>query len=460
MEIAQVAHLIEPWNPIGGSTWTYDGFIQRATADEGLVNDPTDGLCWPQRIESAAVTVEEGLPVIKTHDWLTLEFTPTITVPGDAWVDWNAIDQVWITATEKFTQTQTAKIKSVVTYPSDLFTSATWHDGSSLGVADFVMAMIMGFDAADPDSPIYNEDLKPSLDYSLETFKGYRITSTDPLVIEYYTDRWNLDAEWNVYPVWPTYSYGDSGESAWHTMAVAYLAETDGTLAFTWGKANANGIEWMDFISQPSISTLKGYLDQAQAANLIPYANTLGAYISPAEATTRYNNLQGWYSSQGHFWIGTGPFYLDEVSYDPKMVTLQRFPAFPDPAGKWDEFSATGLQPTQETNYASGAPGSAFNVEGSNYPINCFATISLNYNPIGTIFTGPDGNFTYTLTTEVTTEEGYYLVTASVNPAASLLLTIATEEPIRPKEGDYPVYTVPDDVAVQTFLNLPMIQRK
>jgi len=99
-------------------------------------------------------------------------------------------------------------------------------------------------------------------------------------------------------------------------------------------------------------------------------------------------------------------------------------------------------------------------VEGSNYPINGFATISLNYEPIGTTFTGPDGNFTHTLTTEVTTEEGYYLVTASVNPAASLLLKIAAEEPVHPKEGDYPVYTVPDDVAVQNFMNLPMIQRK
>ena len=59
---------------------------QRATNQLAVVSDPYTGLTWPQRIESADITVKEGLPVAKTLDWLTLTFQPKIEVPTDAWV--------------------------------------------------------------------------------------------------------------------------------------------------------------------------------------------------------------------------------------------------------------------------------------------------------------------------------------------------------------------------------------
>jgi hypothetical protein len=37
----------------------------------------------------------------KTLDWVDLQFVPSIEVPGDAWVDWDAENQVFITASAK-----------------------------------------------------------------------------------------------------------------------------------------------------------------------------------------------------------------------------------------------------------------------------------------------------------------------------------------------------------------------
>ena len=62
---------------------------------------------------------KEGLPVAKTLDWLTLTTAPSIEVPADAWVDWDAMNQMFITAGEKFTSTLTALSKITVTYPAD-----------------------------------------------------------------------------------------------------------------------------------------------------------------------------------------------------------------------------------------------------------------------------------------------------------------------------------------------------
>ncbi|MBN1135378.1 MAG: ABC transporter substrate-binding protein, partial [Anaerolineae bacterium] len=100
VRIAQPGVLIDPWNPINGSNWIYDQTPGRATGDRGVMSDPYTGLTWPQRIEGCDIVVKEGLPVAKTLDWLTLTFEPKIEVPAEAWVDWDAANQKFITAAE------------------------------------------------------------------------------------------------------------------------------------------------------------------------------------------------------------------------------------------------------------------------------------------------------------------------------------------------------------------------
>jgi peptide/nickel transport system substrate-binding protein len=69
-------------------------------------------------------------------------------------------------------------------------------------------------------------------------------------------------------------------------------AEKDGLLAFSEAKAGALGVEWMNFIDGPSLPILKGYLDIAKTANYIPYESTMGLYVTEAEATERWSNLE------------------------------------------------------------------------------------------------------------------------------------------------------------------------
>ena len=154
----------EPWNPIAGSNWAFDQGAIRATnsAYGEVVYDPFTGLVWPMRMEKADVVAKEGLPIGKTLDWVTLEFAPEIKVPEDAWVDWDATAQKFITAAEKFPEGQTAQVKSTMYYPADLYETVKWHDGSNLSLADFVMAFIMSFDRAKPESAIYDEQAVPT----------------------------------------------------------------------------------------------------------------------------------------------------------------------------------------------------------------------------------------------------------------------------------------------------------
>ena len=100
-----------PWNPISGSNSAYDTAVKKATNDKGVFLDPYTGLARPERIASAEVDVVKGNPVNKTLDWVNLKFVDKIEVPGDAWVDWDAKNQRWITADEMNAKIQAAKDK-------------------------------------------------------------------------------------------------------------------------------------------------------------------------------------------------------------------------------------------------------------------------------------------------------------------------------------------------------------
>ena len=449
VRIAQPGIMMAPWNPIGGSNWLYDTMPINATKDYDVIADPSDGLTWPQRIASAEVVVQAGLPVIRTHEWVTLTFTSAISVPTDAWVDWDAASQHFITAGEKYTQTQTARVKSIITYPADLFQTVKWHDGSPLDLSDFIIRMIMTFDPGNPGSAIYDPSVENTLAAFMDHFKGVRIVSTDPLVIETYEDQYQLDAENNLHTWWPNYATGPAG---WHNLAVGVRAETAHALAFTEAKADQLGVAWMNFIAGPSLGILQGYLTESVGLNYIPYSATLSAYVTAEEAQTRWANLQAWYAARGNFWLGTGPFYLE---FTTPNLTLHRFADFPDPSDKWDFFVQ---DPTLLVNYPDGAPGSFFTVSGDHFPPNSIVHIDVNNHELGTAATNASGDFTIILDT-LEAGEGYYMVTATVNPTAVVRFMLDAGQPVRPQEGSDPILTVPADIAFTGFLFLPVVKR-
>ncbi len=333
VKVSQSGIMVEPWNPINGSNWIDDAMPQRATTDWAIMYDPYTGLPVPQRLENAVVDVVAGTPVKKTLDWVTVNEVAEITVPGDAWVDWDATTQKFITAAEKFPEGVTAKSKITVTYPSSLWESK-WHDGSNLSMGDFVMGMILTFDPYKPESKIFDEPYLSTLETYLTHFKGVRVVSTDPLVIETFEDNVSLDAEVTVdWGDWfPSYLYGPG---TWTSLTPAILGEENGEIAFSVDKAGTLEIERTGMLAGPSLEVQKKYLDQCVAENYIPYAPTMGEYVTAEEATARWAALAAFYEAKGHLWIGSGPYYVDQVYPVEGTLVLKHFDEFPDLASKW-----------------------------------------------------------------------------------------------------------------------------
>ena len=328
----------DPWNPVDGANWVGSSWIQNATASRAFMPDPYTGLAWPLRAEKADVVAQTGLPIGTNLDWVNLSFEDTITVPADAWVDWNAETQTFITAGEKFPDGLTAKTKSVVYYPADMYETVKWHDGSAISAADFVMGMIMNFDRSKEASAIYDADTVGNFEAFLSHFKGVQIISTDPLVIATWDDNYFADAELDVTGWWPGSPAYGYGEGPWQVVAVGNMADGAGELAWSTGKSALKEVDWMSFIGGPSLEILAKDLDTAIAETTIPYAPTMSAYVTAEEATARYANLKAWYAEKGHFWVGTGPYYLDKVDLNGFTAVVKNNPEFPDLADRWSAF--------------------------------------------------------------------------------------------------------------------------
>jgi peptide/nickel transport system substrate-binding protein len=339
-KIAQPSMLTQPWNVVAGSNFLYDNIINRATRNPHTMADPFTGLVWPQLVSTAELTVKTGTPIFKTLDWVTIKTADNIEVPKDAMSDWDAEKQQFITAAERFgDKGATAKVKAVITYDKDMF-KTKWHDGSTLSQSDFMLSWILGFDRAKEKSAIYDASVAAAHKTFLTNFKGLKVVQKDPLVVEVYSDLTALDGEllasaFSTY-YFPLYTQGNS---PWHTIALGIQAETDKKLTFGQAKSTTLKVDWMNYISGPSLPILNDYLTKNVAKAYIPYEKVMSQYVTADEAANRNKNLAAFSKDRGHLWVQNGPFYLHSVKPTEKIVTIRKFADFADSADKWSRFA-------------------------------------------------------------------------------------------------------------------------
>ncbi len=423
MNVAMPSMLPSPWNPIGGSNWIYDMFLIRGTATLPALWDPFTGLHWPQRLKGAEVVIKEGLPVGKTLDWVDLEFVPETVVPRDAYIDWDPVNQAFITIDEKYPDEDlTANRKVVIHFEDELF-DRKMHDGSTFDMADLLLGMILTFDRPSEESVYYDESAVPAFKSFQAHFRGFRIVQEDPAVIEYYSDLYYLDAEWAAHyasnAFWPYYA---QGPGPWHMMAIGLLAEAAGDTAFTEAKADKEKVELLSYIAGPTIEILRNHLDKAITDAFIPYEATLGKYISAENAVAKYQDLKNWYEQKGHFWVGYGPYFIERAYPVEKNVHFVRFADYEDPADKWELFERPALADVDITGPRRVPRGTeaTFDVSvelfGDPFPVEFIA------NVVFLVF-DPDGSLLFTGEAEAV-EDGLWRFKLSAEDTSRLLVGV------------------------------------
>ncbi len=116
------------------------------------------------------------------------------------------------------------------------------------------------------------------------------------------------------------------------------------------------------------------------------------------------------------------------------------------------------VSPLLTINYSSGQPGSFFTLTGSGFPPNDTATIAVNGVVLtSTLAVDGSGEFVFLLDTGQA-DNGYYAVTAMVNPSAMTSFILDPNSPLRLQEGSGPIFSVPSGIAWKAIY-LPLILR-
>lgn len=331
MRVATPSVLTEPWNPVAGTNWLFDRMVLRAISDASVLPDPFTGLHRPQRLDRAELTVRTGTPVSVTLPWVTLDEAESIIVPDDAWIAWDEGEGRFLTVAETGQQGLEARTRAVLHYRPDFF-ARPWHDGSTVSLADVLVSWALTFSRADPDSPHFDPGHVPAFEVFERQFRGWRILSEDPFVLEVYSDQISLDAETMI-------SQRVASVLPWHVIGLAMQAEAQGELAFSSAKADRLDAEWLSLVAGPSLPILDRALGQARAAGTVPFPALLGPHLTRTEIAARHDNIAAWRAARRHFQIGDGPYYLHSVHPIEGALVLRHFPGFPDPADRWLGFS-------------------------------------------------------------------------------------------------------------------------
>ncbi|MCC5811514.1 MAG: ABC transporter substrate-binding protein [Ectothiorhodospiraceae bacterium] len=328
--------LTEPWNPVAGTNWVNDLLIMRSLNDPPLLPDPFTGLFWPQRIDRAELTVQEDVPVERTHDWLRVDTEPEIAVPEEAWIGWDSTEGRFLIVGEEHPEGLTARTRTRVYY-KDNYMDRRWHDGSRVSLADMVLPWILDFERADEDSRLYDPSHAPNFQVFRRHFRGWNIISEDPLVVDIYSDQIFPDAETIVAQRTPSML-------PWHTLALGIRAEWAGELAFSSHRADRNRVDWMSLVAGPSLGTLDRHLEYAVEHGFLPFPGMVADYLGEEdEIGERYQALKRWREERGHFWVGDGAFYLHSVHPVERTVVLRRSEYFQDSSDKWLRFTRPAI---------------------------------------------------------------------------------------------------------------------
>ncbi len=352
--------LVDPWNWIAGTNWAMDANIILPTVDSEYINNPYTGLPMANRVVSATVDVLEGTQTTSSSSWLTLNFVNNIQVPTDAWYEWDSANKQVIYAPAGLT----ASAKVTVNY-GNVLGNVKYHDGSVMSLADWVLTWALDFERNDPNSVFYDESSEPNFEMYKTLFKGWKIVSQNPLVIEVYLDYQALDAElifsravtltqidsptWGLGQFWPS--------MPWEARAIGMLAEEKGLIAFSADKASKNGVEWMSYIGGPSLAILNNMLTEALATGYLPFQQFARNYVTAQEATQRYTNLQNWYAQHGHFWVANGPFYLDTVDFTGHVAVIKAFRDYTYKADRWSYLASPPIPESTVQVPTSVVPG-------------------------------------------------------------------------------------------------------
>jgi peptide/nickel transport system substrate-binding protein len=306
------------WNKYGGFNDVYSVDIARATYDPGLWRHPFTASAMPFRAEYEVIT--EGP-------------AGTMEVPSSAY-KWDSESDAWVEVGSGVEST------SKVTYDVSKYTTAKWHHGIPMTMADILYGLATGWDIADDPAKVAKESAVSSgAQGYFNTIKGIVVPDGD--TIEIYVDYYHFDVNEVAFFTQPSGWLTGIGHNPWELMAAQEdVVFGKGLLAMDQTAADVFGVPWMSLVLGEHAEIVKDSLEELLAAEHFPSNYfTLGAttYDTLDNAKARYQAAIDWYNDKGILWISNGPFTLEQFDAEAQYAktVAYRDESYPFSPGDW-----------------------------------------------------------------------------------------------------------------------------
>jgi len=311
-DVINVGHLwvwtaSSAWNPVpqGGFTDVYSVDWFRMMYDPAMWNHPFTGEPMPFR---ASYVVETKGP------------DGAFDVPADAY-RWDARQKAWVSAGGE-------KAKSKVVFNYAKYTSAKWHHGQPIKLADVLFIYAFLWDIANDPSKVARESGVASyVNSTMSLIKGIRIVNDT--TIEVYIDYWHFDPNYIAAMAVVT------PDMPWEVYyAVDQLVYVKQSYAASRAGATKWIVPWLSLILRDHAKAAADVLQEALSAGAYPEKwFTVGGKVllTRDEALARYRAAIDWFNKYGHLIISNGPFYLYAIDTAKQYIELRAFrdPTYP-----------------------------------------------------------------------------------------------------------------------------------
>jgi peptide/nickel transport system substrate-binding protein len=254
-------------------------------------------------------------------------------VPADAF-KWDADSDTWVTVGTGVNAT------SKVVMDVSKYTTAKWHHGIEISMADILYYKALGWEIADDaEKSVRESPISAEAKGYYNTIKG--IVVLDDHTIEMYTDYYHFDLNEIAYFIGAGWEAG-IGDNPWELLAAqGDVVFEKQVAAFGQEASDLWGVPWLSLVLSEHAGWVKDSCEELLAEEYYPSNYwTLGETDwgdGLDNAKERYQACIDWYNEKDILWINHGPFILNDFDAEAQYAETiaYRDPTYPFEPGDW-----------------------------------------------------------------------------------------------------------------------------
>lgn len=337
------------WDPVGvdGFSDTYASLIIEECTMREYFEAPNSAADTPYLVKWDIKDVQTNVGPDTTGDGKP---EGLIDVPADA-VKYDSGAKAWVKVGTGVKAYSTAKYSIM---------DSTWHDGSKIGIEDFVYALGFWTDwsTKDGDADLnYEEAYASTYKPTVEVLKGV-IFNKDGTFTTYFDFNWPMEKNHVAYGGLLSPKAGNAGRPTmvnWPINEALALLVTEGAASgAVYSITEDPSMTQVDVASPACVSDIKAKLSQMIEKKYVP--ESIKDYVKPNEAVDAYKKALAFIDTYGHAYISNGPFFISKIDTTSNYMELSAYrKGYPYKKDYWPKYFALDVTQIENVNVPANA---------------------------------------------------------------------------------------------------------